>query len=230
MKLYKIYLLEDDQNFGSVLKSYLEINDFEVIWEDSGRYAIQSFKKHSFDICILDVMLPHIDGFTIAGQIKEINDKIPFIFLTAKSLKEDMIKGFKTGAEDYIIKPFDSEVLLYKIRAILNRNNLNSEKIISDEFNIGMYIFRKKIRTIEINSEEIKLSPKESQLLEMLCVHINDVLPRQYALKTIWKEESYFTTRSMDVYITKLRKYLQKDSNIEIVNIHGSGYSLKITE
>lgn len=227
MKKNKIFLLEDDQNFGSVLKSYLELNDFEVVLEDNGRYAISTFKKQEFDMCIFDVMLPNVDGFTVAKEINEIDKKIPFIFLTAKSLKKDIIKGFKIGAEDYIIKPFDSEVLLYKIKVILNRKSKEEKTNLPDEIQLGKFFYNNKMRTIKHENETQKLSPKENQLLKLLCIHKNDVLPREIALKEIWGEDSYFTTRSMDVYITKLRKYLQNDKSLEIVNIHGNGYTLK---
>jgi two-component system, OmpR family, response regulator len=224
----KIFLVEDDNNFGSVLKAYLEVNDFYVVWVNDGKNAIKEFRAEQFDICILDVMLPNIDGFTLAKEIKLINATIPLIFLTAKSLKADMVQGFKLGADDYITKPFDSEVLLYKIKAILNRNHLSNQKSDSvKEFKIGCYLFNYELRTICYQDTIHKLSPKEAELLKMLCEKKNSVLSREEALLAIWGDDTYFTTRSMDVFITKLRKYLKEDPNLEIENIHGSGFRLK---
>jgi DNA-binding response OmpR family regulator len=225
---YNIFLVEDDENFGSVLKSYLEMNDFNVTWIKDGAKAIQNFGLQKFDICILDIMLPNVDGFSIGRKIKELNPEVPTIFLTAKTLKEDILEGFKIGADDYITKPFDSEVLLYKIKAIVKRNySSNSDTII---FKIGNYEFDSDLRILSFNEDSVKLSPKESELLKMLCLHENKVLNREKALTKIWGEDGYFTARSMDVYITKLRKYLHNDSSIEIENIHGSGFILKIKE
>lgn len=175
-------------------------------------------------------MLPNIDGFTIGRQIREINTDIPMIFLTAKTLKSDVLEGYQIGADDYIKKPFDSEVLLYKIRAILNRRNLNNvEKKESDIYKIGEYSFDYKIRCLSRKDNNQKLSPKEAEVLKLLCIYKNEVLTRELALKTIWGDDNYFTTRSMDVYITKLRKYLKDDKSIEIVNIHGSGFRLIVS-
>lgn len=228
----KVFMVEDDRNFGSVLKSYLEIHDFNVVWVDDGKKAFQEFMAEPFNICILDVMLPHVDGFTIATDIRKINSDIPIIFLTAKTLKADVLHGFKVGADDYITKPFDSEVLLCKINAIIKRHNiqLHIEESQIEDYTIGKYHFNFPNRIITRNGETQKLSPKEAELLKMLCRHINNVLPRETALKTIWGEDNYFTTRSMDVFITKLRKYLKDDPNIEIINLHGSGFRLEVHE
>ncbi len=226
MENKNIFLVEDDENFGSVLKSYLEINDFKVTWTKDGANAIQNFGKQKFDICILDIMLPNVDGFSIARKIKELNPEIPTIFLTAKTLKEDILEGFKIGADDYITKPFDSEVLLYKIKAIIKRNQISGSD--TKIFKIGKYEFDSKLRILSIKDDQVKLSPKESELLKMLCLYENKVLDREKALTEIWGEDGYFTARSMDVYITKLRKYLRNDPAIEIENIHGSGFILKI--
>lgn len=228
----KVFMVEDDRNFGSVLKSYLEIHDFNVVWVDDGKKAFQEFMAEPFNICILDVMLPHVDGFTIATDIRKINSDIPIIFLTAKTLKADVLHGFKVGADDYITKPFDSEVLLCKINAIIKRHNiqLHIEESQIEDYKIGKYHFNFPNRIITRNGETQKLSPKEAELLKMLCRHINNVLPRETALKTIWGEDNYFTTRSMDVFITKLRKYLKDDPNIEIINLHGSGFRLEVHE
>lgn len=232
MRKQKIFLVEDDLNFGSVMKSYLEMNDFDVDWINNGKVALATFNKGVYDLCILDVMLPYIDGFTIGTEIKKVKPGVPIIFLTAKTLKEDMIKGFNVGADDYITKPFDSEVLIYKIKAILKRNQLGSAEISTDEIiEIGKFKFDYKTRNLSCENElEVKLSPKEGDLLLYLAQSRNKVLDRNYALEKIWGEQGYFTARSMDVYITKLRKYLKSDSNIEIVNIHGSGYILKIED
>ncbi len=228
-KATQLFLLEDDKNFGSVLKAYLEMNDYEVLWVTDGLHAIKAFKTKEFDLCILDVMLPHIDGFTVAREIKMLNSAVPLIFLTAKTLKEDVLQGFKLGADDYITKPFDSEVLLCKIHAILNRHVVFAqEEEEKNEYSVGKYVFNFKLRTIKLGESEQKLSPKEAELLKMLCERINDVLPRELALKAIWRDDNYFTTRSMDVFITKLRKYFKDDPKIEIANIHGSGYILSV--
>jgi len=227
-----IFLLEDDRNFGSVLKAYLEMNDFDVLWVNDGLQAIKAYKTKSYDVCILDVMLPHIDGFTIGKEIKLLTPNVPILFLTAKTLREDVLMGFKIGADDYITKPFDSEVLLYKIRAVLNRktiNNIENNKEKKD-FQIGNYTFNYKLRTIIFEKTEQKLSPKEAELLKMLCERMNDVLPREQTLKAIWGDDNYFTTRSMDVFITKLRKCLKDDPAIELTNIHGSGFILSVSE
>lgn len=222
MKIYKVFLVEDDKNFGTVLKSYLEMNRYSVTWVDDGQYALDHFKQQVYDICILDVMLPHVDGFTIATDIRKINPHIPFIFLTAKSLKDDILKGFKVGADDYITKPFDSEVLLYKIKAILRRKSINQED--SRVMTVGQYLYDTSRRILKFDSKEYKLSPKEGALMQLFASNINKVVNRDLALREIWGESSYFTTRSMDVYITKLRKHLKEDSNIQIENVHGSGY------
>ncbi len=225
-KQFKVLLVEDDHNFGAVLKSYLEIHHYNVTWVDDGINAISEFDQEKFNICILDVMLPNIDGFEIAKQMRNIDQDIPLIFLTAKSLKSDILKGFKIGADDYITKPFDSEVLLCKINAILKRNKIPKNQISKDVFRIGKYTFNYILRAIYLNDKKTKISPKEAELLKLLCLHADDILPREKALKSIWGEDNYFTTRSMDVFITKLRKYFKDDNSIEIINIHGSGYRL----
>ena len=228
MKPVKIFLVEDDLSFGSVLKSYLELNDYLVDWVDDGKYALSSFRKSVFDICILDIMLPHVDGFTIASEIRQINNVVPIIFLTAKKLKEDVLKGYGAGGDDYITKPFDTDILLCKIQAILaRRDNQNGSK---DIFEIGKYIFNSKLRTLTFGDTERKLSPKEAQLLELLAVNSNALISRVMALKKIWGSDDYFTARSMDVYITKLRKYLSDDPKLIIKNIHGAGFQLVILE
>jgi DNA-binding response OmpR family regulator len=225
----KIFLVEDDENFGSVLKLYLEMHNYEVHWVMDGARAIADFQKKVFDICILDVMLPHIDGFTIARHIKKLEPELPMIFLTAKTLKQDEVEGYRIGADDYIKKPFDSEVLLYKIQAVLKRNSGKSS-IRDDQspFHIGSFQFHSKYRSLIHGKDQRTLSPREAELLQLLCLHMNNILPRETALKTIWGNDTYFTTRSMDVYITRLRKYFHDDPLIEIENIHGSGYRLMV--
>jgi DNA-binding response OmpR family regulator len=227
-KPVKIFLVEDDLSFGSVLKSYLEINEFSVEWVDDGKYAVDHFRKGIFDICILDVMLPHVDGFTIAGEIRQMNNLIPIIFLTAKKLKDDVLKGYGVGGDDYITKPFDTDILLAKIRAIQAR--LDFQTGTKDIYEIGKFIFNAKLRTLTIGNDEKKLSPKEGQLLELLAVNTNALISREMALKKIWGTDDYFTARSMDVYITKLRKFLSEDPHLNIKNIHGAGFQLIVSE
>ncbi len=223
----KILLVEDEKNFGMVMRDYLSMNGYEVTLCENGELGLDAFKKETFDLCIVDVMMPKKDGFTLAAEIKTINKNVPFVFLTARGMREDMIKGYRLGADDYLTKPFDSEVLLLKLKAILNRNSSDN----SNEFlhEIGKFSFNAKLRTLKSDkNKEEKLSPKEAALLNLLCHHKNDVLPREKALKQIWNDDSYFTGRSMDVYIVKLRKYLAADPNVEINNLHGNGYSLII--
>jgi two-component system, OmpR family, response regulator len=221
-----IFLVEDDLSFGAVLKSYLELNDFDVTWVDDGKLAMERFNSGDYQICILDVMLPNVDGFTIGTEIRKINNEIPMVFLTAKSMKEDILKGYNLGADDYITKPFDTEVLLCKIQAIIKRQTVET-KPEAFVFEIGSYTFDSKLRNVSRNGEKQKLSPKEADLLRLLCQNKNQLLSRETALRKIWGEDGYFTARSMDVFITKLRKYLKEDPNIEIKNIHGSGFILE---
>ena len=222
----KILLVEDDPNFGSVLKNYLELNEYEVKLCTDGFAGYDQFVVGKFDICILDVMMPKKDGFTLAKEIREKDEHIPIIFLTAKTMKEDMLTGFHVGADDYVTKPFDSEVLLFKLKAILKRSLDKNHDPSQKEFDLGQYHFNFDHRTIVKNGESQKLSPKEAELLRMLCIFKNELLPRQKALKEIWGDDNYFNARSMDVYITKLRKYLKEDSSLDIINIHGKGFRL----
>lgn len=223
-----IFLVEDDLSFGAVLKSYLELNDYQVTWVDDGKDAISEFNNGDYSISILDVMLPNVDGFTIGREIRNKNSRIPILYLTAKSMKEDILKGYQTGADDYITKPFDTEILLLKLKAILKRQGALQPGKPVDEFTIGQYVFNAKIRVIEKDGEQQKLSPKEAELLRMLCENQNELLPREEALLKIWGDDGYFTARSMDVYITKLRKFLSGDPNVEIRNIHSSGFMLEV--
>ena len=228
MKSARIFLVEDDLSFGSVLKSYLELNDFQVDWVDDGKYAVDHFRKGAFEICILDVMLPHVDGFTIAREIRKINNLVPIIFLTAKKMKEDVLKGYGVGGDDYVTKPFDTDILLAKIKAIMTRRDFQTGT--RDVFEIGKFVFNSRLRTLTIGDDERKLSPKEAQLLELLALNPNELISREMALKKIWGSDDYFTARSMDVYITKLRKILSDDPSLNIKNIHGAGFQLIIRD
>ena len=227
----KILLVEDDHNFGSILKDYLSLHSFETTLAKNGIEGLEKFKKHSYDLCILDVMMPFKDGFSLATDIRSINDDMPLIFLTAKSLKEDVIKGFKIGADDYLIKPFDSEILLFKIKSIFKRKiplkkfNENKEDYIFSSFK-----YNSKFRELQYKSENpTTLSPKEGKLLTLMLNNINDLTSREEALIKIWNDDNYFTSRSMDVYVTKIRQYLIKDSKIKIENIHGKGFKFSIS-
>ncbi len=222
----KILLCEDDTNLGMVLKNYLELNDYEVTLERDGRLGLAAFQREKFDICLLDVMMPNMDGFTVAEEIRDINPDVPLFFLSAKTMKDDIIQGYKLGADDYITKPFDSEVLMHKIKAILKRNEELHKDEINAEFDLGKYHFNPRLRELVVNGKTQTLSPKENELLKMLCEFKNDLLPREAALKKIWGSDTYFNGRSMDVYIAKLRKYLKEDEKLEIVNIHGNGFRL----
>lgn len=229
-----ILLVEDDQNFGDVLRSYLEMHDYEVTLATDGDQGLERYNQGAFDLCIFDVMMPKKDGFTLAQEIRDQDDDMPIIFLTAKTMKDDVLKGFRIGADDYITKPFNSEELLYRIQAILKRSQVKAdprEEI--KEFDIGKYHFNYPLRILTYDpdgpdEEKSKLSPKEAQLLRMFAIYKNDILSRSEALTKIWGEDNYFTARSMDVFVTKLRKYLKKDENIEIVNIHGNGFQLLV--
>ena len=226
----KILLVEDDQNFRIVLREFLSLNDFEVTLAKNGMEGFEKFKKDNFDLCILDVMMPYKDGYTLAKEIREKNKDVPLIFLTAKSMKEDVLKGYKVGADDYLNKPFDSDVLLMKVKAIIQRKaSENKNEPAKFEFQIGNFLLNSKLRYLKLgNDEPIKLSPKESELLKMMATYENDLMPRELALTKIWREDNYFTSRSMDVYIAKLRKYLKEDPTVEILNIHGEGFRLVV--
>ncbi len=221
----RILLVEDDPNFGAVLRDYLELHDFDVVLATDGVKGLQQFKLVEPTLCILDVMMPFKDGFTLGAEIKELDSDMPIIFLTAKSLKEDMLKGYQIGADDYIVKPFDSEVLLYKIKAVLSRRGqMEGEEI--KEFAIGKYNFHSDLRTLKAEGKQFKLSPKEGALLRLLAANKNNLVSRSEALKKIWKDDNYFTGRSMDVYVAKLRKHLALDENVAIINVHSEGFRL----
>ncbi len=232
MNRKKILIVEDDPNFGSILRDYLSLNDYQITLAKNGIEGFEKFKKEDFDLCILDVMMPYKDGFTLAKEIREKNEIVPIFFLSAKHLKEDVLKGFKLGADDYLTKPFDSEVLLAKIKAILNRSKESNVQVNDTfEFTFSNFSFNSKLRYLTYKNEEpIKLSPKENHLLRLLVIHLNDLLPRELALNKIWRDDNYFTSRSMDVYIAKLRKYLSKDPKVKILNIHGEGFRLVVSD
>ena len=223
----KILLAEDDENLGSLLKEYLNAKGYSTFLYPDGEAAWNAFSKNEYDMCIIDIMMPKMDGYTLAKEIRKINTTIPFIFLTAKTLKDDVLEGFSIGADDYITKPFSMEELLYRLKAILRRTSQSdSDEQNSDVFQIGSYTFDANKQVLKKEEEEKKLTTKESELLKLLCTNKNQMLERNYALRTIWEDDSYFNARSMDVYITKLRKYLKDDPSIQIINVHGKGYKL----
>ena len=223
----RILLVEDDQSFGAVLKDYLSINNFEVTLATDSEQGLKEFTENEFDICIFDVMMPKKDGFSLAEDVKRIDKNIPIIFLTARNMREDILKGYQLGADDYITKPFDTELLLYKIKAILQRS-ATAENDEQEQFKISNIFFDSMLRQLRVGEVEYKLSPKENELLKLLCQHRNDFMPRDLALRKIWKKENYFTARSMDVYIAKLRKLLREDDGLEIINVHGEGFRLLV--
>lgn len=227
----KILLVEDDPSFGGLMRDFLRMNDLDVELCTDGEMGREMFYRERFDLCILDVMMPKMDGFTLATEIKKMNKDIPVIFLTAKTLREDVMKGYQIGADDYITKPFDSEILLMKVNAILKRNASQNAREKQSVFRIGDFEYKHSTRElVHPTAGTAKLSPKEGDLLRMLLVAQDSVMSRSLALKTIWKDDNYFTGRSMDVYMTKLRKYLAPDSRIEIRNIHSEGFMLTVNK
>jgi len=225
MDKIRILLAEDDDNLGVLLKEYLTVKEYDVNLAEDGEKALKLFKLNSYDLCIFDIMMPKKDGLSLANDVRILNEKIPIIFLTAKSMKDDVLEGFKAGADDYLTKPFIMEELLARVEAILRRTSNktdNSQTI----FKLGDSEFDSNKQIITKNGEEIKLTTKESELLRLLCINKDDVLERNYALKAIWQDDNYFNARSMDVYITKLRKHLKGEEGIQILNIHGKGFKL----
>lgn len=222
----KILLAEDDINLGNLLKNYLKVKNFDVTLFTDGQSALKGFKSEHFDLCILDIMMPEMDGLTLSNEIRKINLSVPVIFLTAKNQHEDIIEGFRKGADDYITKPFSMEELLYRMEAILRRSAGKTTGAVQGNYTIGKYTFDSVNRILTYRDHSLKLTTKEAELLELLCRHKNEVLERNYALRTIWIDDNYFNARSMDVYITRLRKYLKKDSSVKILNVHGKGYKL----
>ena len=225
-KKFKILLCEDDANLGLMLKDFLEGQNYEVVLERDGRLGLMAFQREKFDICLLDVMMPNMDGFQLAESIRDQDPEVPLFFITAKTMKDDVRTGFKYGADDYIVKPFDPEVLELKINAILKRLEETHEEVEHFEFKLGIFNYNAKLRKLRNGANEVVLSPKENGLLKMLIENIDDLVPRDKALKKIWGSDTYFNGRSMDVYIAKLRKYLKDDPKIEITNIHGEGFML----
>ncbi len=223
----KILLAEDDPNLGAIISEYLEAKGYQTHLCLNGEDAFKVFLREKWNLCIFDVMMPLMDGFTLTKEIRNHNKDVPVIFLTAKSMKEDTIEGFKAGGDDYLTKPFSMEELVLRIKAILKRTEKSDGTMSSQEFAIGKYIFNPTLNTLSKEGDEThKLTSREVELLKLLCININDTLERNFALRAIWSEDNYFNARSMDVYIARLRKYLSGDSNIEILNVHGKGFKL----
>lgn len=228
--MQKVLLAEDDPNLGELLKDYLELKGkYDVSLCRDGEQAIDQFRKDKYDLCILDVMMPKKDGFTVGKEIRKINQTIPIIFATAKGMMEDKTQAFELGGDDYITKPFRVEELLLRINALLKRAQKDKEEDLADRFEIGNYFFDYISQIITFKGQQQKLSTKEAELLRLLCLKKNDVLTREEALVKIWHDDNYFTGRSMDVFLSKLRKYLKEDPNVEIVNVHGKGYKLLVS-
>jgi len=224
-KQVKVLLCEDDENLGMLLREYLQAKGFNTDLMPDGEAGLKAFSKEKYDICVLDVMMPKKDGFSLAQDIRATNSDVPIIFLTAKTLQEDKNEGFRLGADDYLSKPFSMEELVYRIEAILRRVKGKKAKEVSI-YNIGKFVFDTQKQVLTIGGRDIKLTTKESELLALLAANTNNILERNYALKTIWIDDNYFNARSMDVYITKLRKHLKEDPAVGIINIHGKGYKL----
>ena len=222
----KLLVAEDDTNLGTILKAYLTQKGFTVFLASDGQQALDIYKDSSMDACILDVMMPVKDGFTVAKELRRIDKNIPILFLTAKSLEADKLKGFEVGADDYITKPFSMEELLARINATIRRS-FDENKPENNQFNIGKFKFDYNYQTLTFENEEPqRLTSKESELLRLFCINFNQLIDRSSTLQKIWKDDSYFAARSMDVYITKLRKYLKADPSVQIVNVHGVGFKL----
>ena len=225
--MIRILLAEDDENLGFLLQNYLNAKSYETDLFENGKKAFEGFRKDSYDLCILDVMMPVKDGFTLAQEIRTINKTVPILFLTARSMKNDVLEGFKLGADDYITKPFNMDELLFRIEAIMRR--VKSDMTFAPHvYTLGKYTFDTQKQFLQSDDASYKLTTKESELLKLLCDNANQILERTYALKTIWEDNNYFNARSMDVYITKLRKYLKDEPAVEILNVHGKGFKLVI--
>ena len=226
--MYKVLVVEDNPSFGYILKEYLELNDLEVSLVTDGELAISQLKKHAFDICLLDIMLPKKDGFSVAKEIQHNNPDLPFIFLTAKTLKVDKLKGFRLGCDDYIVKPIDEELLVARIYAIMNRSNRHQNtKETSQQFSIGHFDFDATKRLLVKGHHQQFLTDKEAQLLQLFCEHKNQLVTRKKALQQIWGNSDEFNRKSMDVFIFRLRKYLELDEGLRIKNVHGKGFILE---
>ena len=222
----KILLAEDDPNLGSLIREYLEVKGYHTVLCANGEEALKMFLNEKWNICIFDVMMPIMDGFTLAREIRKHNKEIPIVFLTAKSMKDDAIEGFKVGADDYITKPFSMEELILRIKAILKRTERAVDETPVQEYKLGKYTFNTTHQQLILGDTVQKLTSREADLLKLLCVNINDTLERNFALRTIWSDDNYFNARSMDVYIARLRKYLSGDPSLEIINVHGKGFKL----
>jgi DNA-binding response OmpR family regulator len=220
-----VLLAEDDENLGVLLREYLRVKNYDTDLYTDGDTAFRGYRDGgNYDICILDVMMPVKDGFTLAKEVRQMSPHIPIIFLTAKSMKEDIVEGFASGADDYMTKPFNIEELILRIEAVLRRSS--STDASQTSYKIGNYTFNSTKQTLTLDDDEQKLTSKESELLRYLCVNRNGVLDRNFALRTIWNDDSYFNARSMDVYITKLRKFLKDDPSVQIINVRGKGFKL----
>lgn len=228
MSKVKILLVEDDPNLGQILNEYLQLKGFETTHCTDGEQGFEAFNNQKFDFCILDVMMPKKDGFTLAKEIREIDKTIPLIFLTAKSMKEDTIEGLKIGADDYLTKPFSMEELLLRVSAILRRSTNGNSQPVSGQnrFELGSLTFNYDKSTLDRPTGSVKLTSRENELLKMFCDNLNQTLDRNVALKAIWKDDTYFNARSMDVYIAKLRKYLKEEEGVHILTVHGQGFKL----
>lgn len=226
MNSKNILLVEDDINLGSVLSEFLSLKGFTIDLCKDGEEGLEKFKTLKYDLCLLDIMMPKKDGFSLAAEIRKTNKSVPIIFLTAKSMQSDKIEGLKLGADDYITKPFNTEELLLRINAILRRSSSTNRSMIGGNYSLGKYLFDYDKRELRFKKSSQSLTYKESELLRLLCENRNNILRRELALSEIWNEETYFTSRSMDVYITKLRNYLKNDRSIQIENIHGIGFKL----
>ncbi len=232
MDKYKMLIVEDDPSLGLIVKDFFERRGYHVVYCQNAEDAYKAFSKDSFDIILLDVILPGKSGFDLASQIREINKEVPVIFLTAQTMKDDIVKGFTVGADDYIKKPFVMEELVLRVNAILRRSGVipGQEKGENKQFFIGEYEFLYDVQKLKYQDKTIELTHKESELLKMFCENLNNVIDRKYALNKIWEDDSFFNSRSMDVYVAKLRKYLAMDSRVEIVNIRGKGFKLRINK
>lgn len=224
----KILLVEDDESFGYILKEYLEIHDFSVTWVQDGETGLKTYKQEVFDLCILDVMMPLKDGFTLAKEIQEHDPEVPFIFLTAKSLRVDKLKGFRLGCDDFVVKPIDEELFIARVKAIIKRSGDGGGNQQQLTHRIGKYLFDPMNQTLILGENTQRLTTKEAKLLQLLCEKKNQVLDRNKALKMVWGESDFFNRKSMDVFIHKLRKYLEEDPSVKITNVHGKGFVLEV--
>lgn len=228
-KKIKILLAEDDKNLGNILATYLEAKGYPTVLSEDGKIALDNFKRDQFDFCVLDIMMPVMDGFTLAEKIRKIDKDIPILFLSAKSMQEDKLHGFEVGADDYLTKPFSMEELLVRIQAILRRSTAATSTTDKTIFRFGTFTFDYNRQLLDISGQQQKLTSKEAELLKLLCENMNNTLDRTIALNKIWFDDSYFNARSMDVYITKLRKYLKGDPAVELINVHGVGFKLVVS-